>query len=746
MNTLCSVVLALHAPTYTSASVDEPLRRVSAHYAAVLDELRAADASHLAPQARAGRADLLDVLDAYRRRGEFGRADSAGARVPWFVDGAGRRCAVAELLHATGEHELVERVRASRNHAWILELHAEREFARWLARHGLSFDEAARIQCPAIDGGAQSTGGGGAPAGGNYGGPGDTVAPTGGGGGTPAPPSAPGQPGPGSKGGGAGQGPAAPSGTPRGGGAPTAVTLTTTSDDGWWLWWEYAKAEFLVPNRLLLANAITTGGDAAGALREAVERARRAELPRFLEAARAGDAGIRASAATALGASGGRDAIEPLLRLLDDPNQDVRHRAILGLGATGATAAAIPLLAIARTGAHVADGRSGTSAARERVSPYARGLAFVALGVARRAGLDQPVDAALAALVRAEHGADRDTLAIAAMFHHVLAPGAALEVLAQELALDERAPPSVRCRAVEALATTRDPAVLARLQTLLSGARLDLRRSAALALGASRDTRVLPALTTAFELEAEVLTRGLILIGIGRLGGAQAHAFLVKVLDQGNGGERRWASLALGILARETADPETASALRAALERENSAEGRAAHWLALGLVRDEASVALLGAELARAADPRQRMYAATALALVRGARSAAILRGRLTLETNALARAGIAQALGIAGENQDVVAIRDALDRLAESGLQGLAASALAFHGTPEALAALAELAWRDGAPRVCRAAAIEGLGLILTRSEPLRLTNLSRRMNYTVMPDWAASMFQSTL
>jgi hypothetical protein len=131
---------------------------------------------------------------------------------------------------------------------------------------------------------------------------------------------------------------------------------------------------------------------------------------------------------------------------------------------------------------------------------------------------------------------------------------------------------------------------------------------------------------------------------------------------------------------------------------------------------------------------------------VGGAHPAAILRERLAKETNSMARVGIAQGLGILGENQDVTGMRAALDGLAEPALQGIAATALAFHGTPEALGQLGDLSRADGGTRVRKAASIEGLGLMLSRSEPLTLSGISRRMNYTVMPDWAASMFQTTL
>ncbi|MCY2960551.1 MAG: HEAT repeat domain-containing protein [Planctomycetota bacterium] len=745
---LLVLTLASNASDTIVLPVSEQVLRASAHYSAVVDELSAADTRHLTDIQRAARLQLVDALRAYRDRAEFGRGYDEGARVPYFVDAEGRRCAVAELLHVSGELGLVERVRTSNNHAWILDLAGDAAFEDWLDRHGLAFDEAARVQVPVIgqlprfDTNGHPGGGGGPiqrPTGGSYRGPGDTVGPAG-----PPGPTAPTGSGTGPATGGpgasvAGTGPRPVGAGPSTGAVPTTVSMSTTSDDGWWLWWEYAKLEFLVPNRLSLASAPSTGDDVIGSLRDAIERARRTQVPRFTEAASAPDATVRGAAAIALGQSAGRDAVAPLLKLLDDPSQDVRHRAILALGATGEPSAAMVLLRIARTGTNVEGSRAD-------ISPYARSIAIVALALARRAGLAEPVDTAVAALVRERQKDEREGVALAAMFHHGIAPGESLERLALELALDESESPSVRCRAVEALGSTHDPKTLARLQTILSGPRMDLRRSAAIALGSTRDTAVLPALQTAHEMEAEGLTRGFILVAIGRLGGAKAHQYLLKVLDQGESGQRRWAALALGVLAHDTRDPETSKSLRAAADREKSAEGRAAYWIASGLLRDESSVPGIAKELESAADPRQRMYAATALSLVGGARCAAILRERLPRESNAMARVGITQALGILGENQDVTAMRSALDQLAEPGLQGIAATALAFHGTPEALAQLGDLAASDSGARVRRAASIEGLGLMLARNKPLALADLSRRINYTVMPDWAQGLFQTML
>src|SRR5690606_33710120 len=126
----------------------EQVARTRAHYSVVLDELAVADTRHLSDVQLAARRQVVDALRAYRDRGEFGRGHDVGARVPYFVDAQGRRCAVAEMLHASGELALIERVRTANNHAWILDLAGDAAFEDWLVRHGLAFDEAARVQSP----------------------------------------------------------------------------------------------------------------------------------------------------------------------------------------------------------------------------------------------------------------------------------------------------------------------------------------------------------------------------------------------------------------------------------------------------------------------------------------------------------------------------------------------------------------------------------------------------------------------
>lgn len=497
--------------------------------------------------------------------------------------------------------------------------------------------------------------------------------------------------------------------------------------------------EFLRPNRLGLWGLPATGDDPESLLDARSGVARRSLGPVLVGALSDPDAEIRSAAAIALSRVARGEAVEPLLRLLSDPNAEVREHAILALGASGAAEGVLPLLAIARDGTPVAG-------SKQRVSPYASPLAIVALALGRRGGFDPRVDGEVARIARERSTADREAVATAALIYQTLAPCAEIGRLALEMADDVSLSPSVRCRAAECLRQSSDSGAPARLERFLSGPRLDLRRSAALALGSVRDPEALPSLFAAFELEPEPLTRGFILISIGRQGGEKASDRLMRALKDGDTGMRKWGALALGILARSEGDPAIAKAIREASTREKSREATAAYWIAAGLARDELSRPAIRDGLAHASDPRQRMYAATALALLGGEASITALRARLDPEDSPVVQASIAAALGYLGRREDAPALMSALQRLREPGLQGLAATALSFHGSVEAFMALSELARGDSGPSVRRAAAIEGLGMMLGDSPPLLFAEVSRQANYTVFNEWVKGLFQVTL
>jgi HEAT repeat protein len=471
-----------------------------------------------------------------------------------------------------------------------------------------------------------------------------------------------------------------------------------------------------------------------------IDALRKSAVPMLTEAANSPQAQIRESAVVALGRIGGHDSVMVLGQRLADSNPAVRNQAILALGATGASEAVSLLLPIARLG-----GLSDADGAR--ITPLARPIAIVALALGRRAGFDARVDAEVAKLVDASaNDSEHARIALAAMMYQKISPCAVLEGLALAIAEDKSEQPAVRSAAIESLRSGRESATLSKLQSFLSGPRMDLRRSAALAMGDVQNPLALAPLLTAFEMEAEPMTRAFTLISIGRQGGPEARAFLLEVLENGEHTMRPWCALALGILARGTEDAGVRSALRAKTADVNTHDDLAAFWIASGLLQDHEATPALVKGLTAAADPRHRMYAATALGLIGDEAALAALRSRLLTEDSDMVQVAIAQSLGFVGAAADAPALLETLNALRNPDLQAQVASAMGFHGTEAALRGLQQLAAAKDVPALTTSSAIDGLGMILSRSMPLTLAEASRQSNYTLFSDWVEDLFQNTL
>ncbi len=685
-----------------------------AHYERVERELRTHVPAGLDGPALAARARLIEALADYRERGDFTRQIQVpGALLPQFVDAEGRRCAVAELLHASGQEALIERVRAANNSAWIADLAHDPGFRAWLRTHGLDLEEVARIQTPAFEGPADRVPpGGGAPSAG----PGD----------------APERPGP-------------PSGAPPAGAAgPVAVSVSSSARagerplDAWWVWWEFNKLVYLGVQGMegrLVSEASRTSADAA----LMTEPLRTVRSPILLAALRDPDALVRASAALALGRVARERAVAPLVQMLGDPSQRVREHALFGLGASGTSTGARVLLALLEHGGSV-------SAEGELVSPRAMPFAILALAIGRREGMEPALARSVALFAPRAPDSMRDGALWAACLFHRLAPSPSTEALALEVVQDARAARFVRAAAIEALGPSADPKTLARLQDLLVGRNLELRRSAALALGRSPQALALPALMTAYELEGEPLARGFLLLSIGMHGGPAARDLLLEALAQGPIAVEPWAALALGIQARTSGDTAIRKGLRAALPQARNEDSRPALLLALGLARDPAVEPVARATLEGSPSPRDRGYAATALALLGGSGNRDHLRARLPAERSNFVRATIAQALSTLGNADDAPGIFEALTGLSDPGLKAVTAASLGLLGAPAALPELDELAREATVSALVRATALDGLGLLLERGEPLVLPEASQGANYAVYEDWAFDLFQLAL
>ncbi len=137
---------AVHARSASLANRD--LARIHAHFDSVLAELGQRDLSGLSAAQRTRRAALIDSLRAYRDRGVFPHNyDFPRHATPYFVDRkTGALCAVANLLAITGRRDIVGRVAAANDNAWVAQLAGDTAFTSWLGANGFTLAEAARIQ------------------------------------------------------------------------------------------------------------------------------------------------------------------------------------------------------------------------------------------------------------------------------------------------------------------------------------------------------------------------------------------------------------------------------------------------------------------------------------------------------------------------------------------------------------------------------------------------------------------------
>lgn len=100
---------------------------------------------HRSPLSDPARLRNLDVLRDYRTSRAFPRNDTGLPSTPYFVDTAGRHCAVGHLMRESGEHDAVRRIAAEANLARIDDMDPA-VLADWTKRSGLTKRELARIQ------------------------------------------------------------------------------------------------------------------------------------------------------------------------------------------------------------------------------------------------------------------------------------------------------------------------------------------------------------------------------------------------------------------------------------------------------------------------------------------------------------------------------------------------------------------------------------------------------------------------
>jgi hypothetical protein len=120
--------------------------RLQRHFDSVDVELKSRNVSGLGQAQLARRAQLVGWLREYRDAATFPTNDRFANPTPFFRDKDGVLCAMAYLIDRSGRSDIVNKVAATRNNAYIRELADDPALIAWLDTWGLSVAEAARIQ------------------------------------------------------------------------------------------------------------------------------------------------------------------------------------------------------------------------------------------------------------------------------------------------------------------------------------------------------------------------------------------------------------------------------------------------------------------------------------------------------------------------------------------------------------------------------------------------------------------------
>lgn len=133
---------SLSGPSPRAAEVT----RLQRHFDSVDVELRSRNVSSLGSAQFTHRAQLIGWLREYRDAATFPTNDRFADPAPFFRDKDGVLCAMAYLIDRSGHRDIVNKVAATRNNAYIRELADDPALIEWLDIWGLSVAEAARIQ------------------------------------------------------------------------------------------------------------------------------------------------------------------------------------------------------------------------------------------------------------------------------------------------------------------------------------------------------------------------------------------------------------------------------------------------------------------------------------------------------------------------------------------------------------------------------------------------------------------------
>ncbi|MBU0756366.1 MAG: HEAT repeat domain-containing protein [Planctomycetes bacterium] len=294
---------------------------------------------------------------------------------------------------------------------------------------------------------------------------------------------------------------------------------------------------------------------------------------------------------------------------------------------------------------------------------------------------------------------------------------------------------------VLSLGRLKDRAANALLINYLEDKVIDVRRSAAVALGITAtpsDKDAVESLINKICTDSDNMMRNFCYISLGQIGGEEAEAFLLHQLDEAKRAYLPFVGLAVGLTRNEAYGEKVLKKFKDTKDLNT----RSALAVALGLLKCREAVGELRQALDKGGDPIYRGYCALALGMVGDTESVERLT-RAYLESNDVELHQFsAMALGLLGDRSITKEMTALLDKSTPDITRLSTSYNLGLIGDQKAIEPLTRIINDRSENERLRSFAVLGLGFLGDERDTPVISKISRNNNYTILDNFIFETF----
>jgi len=289
-----------------------------------------------------------------------------------------------------------------------------------------------------------------------------------------------------------------------------------------------------------------------------------------------------------------------------------------------------------------------------------------------------------------------------------------------------------------ALGMIRSRAGLKDLVRALSDKNIEVRRQAALSLGAiarPEDTDVIKRLSQLLQSDRNIGVKAFCAFALGEIGNPDSLNLLLYSYRKGDSFVVHYSVLGLALLGRKSNDPEVREKvvrlLRSEFRRAGNNDLRGAIATAMGIIVDGESAKMLLKVVEGKGDPTFRSHAVLALGLMNHRPALPALRRILRERSSPALQREAALTLGLMGDSEATAILLDLVRNGSSEYVRGSAAVALGRLATPEVAKELLKILEDKRGTDMTRAFVAVALGLAVDRKPTPMLSRIGDHLNH---------------